>query len=87
MLTYLVENYDTLVLCRYPDSLRIPAENMNLIPWSTELIYKNTKSPKNPARFILKIDGNKSRGDTQKKLIGAAAVKVNAFLIVITFSL
>ena len=48
----IVENYDTLVLCRYPDSLRIPAENMNLIPWSTELLYKNTKSTKNPARLV-----------------------------------
>ena len=56
---------------------------MNLIPWSTELIYKNTKSVKNPARFILKIDGNKSKGDNQKKLMGAAAVKVNALLIII----
>lgn len=56
---------------------------MNLIPWSTELIYKNTKSVTNPARFILKIDGNKSKGDNQKKLMGAAAVKVNALLIII----
>jgi len=54
--------YDTIVVSRFPDSLRVTAEKLRLKPWRSEVLSQDTKGPPAPAKFLLTVSKSGSNG-------------------------
>ena len=54
--------YDTIVVSRFPDSLRVIAEKLRLKPWRSEVLSQDTKGPPAPAKFLLTVSKSGSNG-------------------------
>ncbi len=67
----LVNRYDCLVICRYPDSFRKHAESQGYTPWKNEIFNAATKGPTNPARFKIVVESvNKRSKNNMEKSKG-----------------
>jgi hypothetical protein len=74
--------YDTIMVSRFPDSLRVMAEKLRLKPWRTDVISQDTKSAQSPAKFLLTVSKNASNGVRANpiKRMGDLAANVTAVL-------
>lgn len=74
--------YDTIIISRYPDSLRINAEKLRLRPWRSEVICQDTRSPEAPAKFLLSVSKHASNGIRLNpiKRMGDIAANITAVL-------
>jgi hypothetical protein len=88
------ENFDTIIVSRYPDSLRVEADILHLIPWKTVCITQpvyplSKKSNLNPnipsinetAKFKLKVIGGRAlvSSISRSTLGGAASMKLKEY--------
>ena len=74
--------YDTMIISRYPDSLRVIAERLYLKPWKSEVISQDTKSVDSPAKFLLSVSKSESNGIRLNpiKKMGDRAANITAVL-------
>ncbi len=54
----LPELFDTIIISRFPDALKVHAERMRLKPWRTDYLKMRTRGKENPAKFFLKVVGH-----------------------------
>lgn len=51
----LLKSFDTMVVCRFPDALRVGADREGFPQWQTHITKDNSAGPAAPAKFLLKI--------------------------------
>jgi hypothetical protein len=74
--------YDTIIVSRFPDSLRVSAEKLRLKPWRTDVLSQPTRSAESPAKFLLTVSKNLSNGIRLNpiKKMGDMAANITAVL-------
>ena len=51
----LLKTFDTLIVCRFPDALRVGADRLGWRQWHTVLTKDTTAGPSQPAKFMLSV--------------------------------
>ena len=71
--------FDTVVVVRFPDSLRYHAEKLRIRQWSTEIVSQYVSTPSNTASFRLTViehtEPYKALEGASSNLVGQAAMK------------